>query len=152
MVVVAFVVVVVVVVVAGVVVVVAGVVVVVAFVVVVVVVAGVVVVVVVAGVVVVVAGVVVVVAFVVVVMVVAGMVVVVMVIVVVAGIFEQRLNAFQAMPLPQQISTVGNGDSHGSFLLVEQGASPKQSATHLRFTFFVDMSDKNERVDRGPDA
>ena len=113
-------------------------------------VAFVVVVVVVAGVVVVVAGVVVVVAFVVVVMVVAGMVVVVMVIVVVAGIFEQRLrlNAFQAM-VPQQIWTVANGDSHGSFLLAVQGASPKQSATHLRFTCFDDTSDEKERVDRG---
>ncbi len=125
------------------------VVVVVAGVVVVVVVAGVVVVVVVAGVVVVVAGVVVVVAFVVVVVVVAGMGVVVVVIVVSTGIFEQRLNAFQAM-VPQQIWTVPNGDSHGSFLLAVQGASPKQSATHLRFTFFVDTtSDKKERNDSG---
>ncbi len=119
-------------------------------VVVVVVVAFVVVAVVVASVVVVVAGMVVVVAAVVVVAVVAGVVVVV-VVVVAAGMFEQRLNAFQAM-VPQQIWTVANGDSHGSFLLAVQGASPKQSATHLRFTCFVDMSDKKERVERGPDA
>jgi hypothetical protein len=87
---------------------------------------------------------------VVVVVVVAGMVVVV-VVVVAAGIFEQRLNAFQAM-VPQQIWTVANGDSHGSFLLAVQGASPKQSATHLRFTCFTcfdDTSDEKERVDRG---
>jgi hypothetical protein len=123
------------------------VVVVVALVVAVVVVAGVAVVV--AGVAVVVAGTAVAVAFVVVVAVVAGMAVVVaavvvavvvvavvVAIVVEAGMFEQRLNAFQPMA-PQQTSTVGCGASHGSLLLAVQGASPRQSATHLRFAYFV---------------
>ncbi len=53
------------------------------------------------------------------------------VIVVAAAIYAQSLNGFQLI-VPQQTSTVGYGASQVS-LFLQQGASPRQSATHLYF-------------------
>ena len=60
----------------------------------------------------------------------------------VKGMYEQSWNALQLIPALQHTTTVGNGVSHESLLLLLHGCSPTQSATHLHLYLSKEKVDK----------
>ena len=58
------------------------------------------------------------------------------------GMYEQSWNALQLILALQHTTTVGNGVSHESLLLLLHGCSPTQSATHLYLYLSKEKVDK----------
>ena len=58
------------------------------------------------------------------------------------GMYEQSWNALQLILALQHTTTVGNGVSHESLLLLLHGCSPTQSATHLHLYLSKEKVDK----------